>query len=123
RSPLTQVLTESFSLEVFHHEVMKVEGIILVDVQHPDDVMVAEPGHHSCLAVKAGNHFLVIHQIRREYLERQDGVQGGMGHFVYHSHTAPPKLGDDLVFSRNNQRHGCYYRVESELASPVSNAL
>ena len=56
-------LTKSFSLEVFHDEIVTGKSIVPVNIKHPNDVRMTELRHYPRLAIEALHHILIVHPL------------------------------------------------------------
>ena len=101
---LAQVVAQRTALDVLHHEVIELQFLVPIDVDHPHDVGVLQAGQDPGLAVEALDQVRVVPEVGGHHLQGRDVLERGVADLVHHTHAAFPELAQHLVFLRDD--HG-----------------
>ena len=101
---LPEVVAQGPSLNELHHEVVELQFLVPIDVNHAHDVGVVQAGQDPGLTVEALDQVRVILEVGGHHLQCGDGLERGVADLVHHTHTALPELAQHLVLLRDD--HG-----------------
>ena len=101
---LAEVVAQGLSLDVLHHEVVELQFLVPLDIDHPHDVGVVQAGQDPGLAVEALDQVRVVPEVGGHHLQGRDVFERGVADLVHHTHAALPELAQHLVLLRDD--HG-----------------
>ena len=90
-------LIEALSLDELHR--VKVNAIVLADVEHRYDIRVVQAGCHASLALKSFEEYRVAGQVKRQDLQGHVSAQRLLNGLINDPHAAAADFAEDAVLS------------------------